>query len=331
MRKQLRLWQTVAGCLPFLLAGCTAGIVVSPGTDDGKVFFAVDDFESAATTRTETYFDETTLKYKVRWAQGDAVGIFPYEGWQEPFLIPDDQVDQSSATFDGGYWALKEGLTYNAYYPFSTANFASADAKKTIPVSYEGQAQCGSTYGVGAYDYTYSDWQTAPESGAVTFTFHHIGALLVFHVAYPATADFTRLALSAGDDALIPTEGTYDLTYNKDKTPEEGHTYVKIPFVADDTSKTSALGMTLTDCNVTTEGTQNTFYMMMPPVDLSSATLTLVLTDSDGHTYSSVLTSTNFESGKKYEFTIAPVELGDITANPWTEVPADELAELETE
>ena len=332
MRKQLRLWQTVAGCLPFLLAGCTADTVVHPGTDDGKVFFAVDDFESAGATRTETYLDATTRKYKVRWTRGDAVGIFPYEGWQEPFLIPDDQVDQSSATFDGGYWALKEGLTYNAYYPFSEQNFFAAKEGEAlnIPVSYGEQKQDGSTYGVGAYDYTYSDWQTAPASGSVTFAFHHIGALVIFHVTYPASADYTRLALSTGDAALIPTEGAYDLTYNKDKTPGEGEAYVKIPFVADEASKASSLGMTLTDCNAT-EGDKNTFYMMVPPVDLSSATLTFVMTDSNDKTYSCELAPTNFESGKKYEYTIAPIELGDITADAWTEVPVKDLPGLETE
>ena len=69
-----------------------------------QVLFYVDDFTDATQTRTNC---DPTNNYKITWAEGDAIGIFPYEGDQEPFVIPASQIGQSKASFDGGYWALQ--------------------------------------------------------------------------------------------------------------------------------------------------------------------------------------------------------------------------------
>ena len=309
MKQTMNYWRTVAGCLPFLMASCADNNPLMQETNPNEqthVRFAVDDFEAAGASRTTLYQENDT--YKVKWASGDAVGIFPYEGYQQPFVIPADQIDQSHANFDGGYWELKEGLTYNAYYPFSDKNFfaANSEGELNIPVSYEGQAQNGSDYGVGAYDYTYSDWQTAPQTGGVTFNFHHIGSLVIVHLTYPATAEFKSLALCTGSEELIPLKGTYDLTANKDVPLPEGQTYIKIPFVADEDSKSSTLTLTLTNCNGT-QGEVGTFYLMVPPMDLSAAaTMSFQLTDASDKVYDMYVTPTLFESGKKYELDAAP-------------------------
>ena len=126
--------------------------------DGVQVLFSVDKFDNGNGSRT---IMNPNNGYMVSWAEGDVVGIFPREGYQEPFEIPLNQVGNSTAMFDGGYWALKSGLEYNAYYPFDKANFESADMKEQISVSYLGQSQNGTTCGAGAYDYTYSDWKTA--------------------------------------------------------------------------------------------------------------------------------------------------------------------------
>lgn len=322
MRQTMSFWRTVVGCLPFLMVACTDDNPMTQELDmnaKSRILFAVDSFEPVSGSRTVTYLDETTNTYKVKWASGDAVGVFPYEGYQQPFVIPTSQENQSSAIFDGGYWELKEGLTYNAYYPFSDENFFSAkeDEELNIPVSYEGQSQDGSTYGVGAYDYTYSDWQTASEAGEVTFNFHHIGSLVVVHLTYPATAEFKSLALCTGNEQLIPLLGTYNLHANKDATPGEGETYVKIPFVADETSKAAALSLSLTNCNGTAGGS-NTFYLMVLPVDLSNATeMSFKLTDSNNTVYNMKVTPTKFESGKKYEFSLITISSFAVSGNPF--------------
>ena len=277
--------------------------------DKVQVMMAVDRFESGNATRTVvTDIDEGII----HWVDGDVIGVFPLEGYQEPFHIPADQVGQEYADYDGGYWALKAGLTYNAYYPFSDENFTPQEMKTRIPVSYLGQSQKGDAINTGAYDYTYSDWAIAPSTGKVRFQFHHIGCLTIFGVTYPVTATFTRLAVNTGDDDLIPTAGTYDLTYNHGKTPEEGKTYVKIPFVADDDAKANELGIALYNVEGTagisgTKGQTATFYMMLPPMDLSQASAKVFLTDSNDNVYEADLTATNFEAGKKYAFDLTLV------------------------
>ena len=223
----------------------------------------IDEFETNGTTR--SYADPTN-NYTVTWMSGDVVGIFPREGYQEPFAIPANQVGQVWAEFDGGYWAMKDGWTYNAYYPFDKANFESADSKEMIPVSYIGQEQTGTDCCVGPFDYTYADWKE-PENGSISFNFHHLGSFLVLTLPLPATATYTSLILNA-DQAVIPTKGTYDLTA---ATPT---------FIPDQESLASSLTMTLNNYNGTADD-EAVFYMMMPPVDLSERALTVTLTTAD--------------------------------------------------
>lgn len=269
-------------CLPLCLVACSDEND-SLANEKSHVTFSIDEFEVVVPARTTT---DPNNNYAITWASGDVIGIFPREGYQEPFTIPTEQVGKTYATFDGGYWAMKTGLTYNAYYPFDKANFDSADMKTQIPVDYTGQKQEGTECGIGAYDYTYSDWTTATGS-AINFSFHHIGAIIVFHLKYPATAAYTQLVLSA-DASVIPTKGTYDLTATT------------VGFQA--TEYASSLSMTLNDCSGTADA-NGVFYMMLPPMDLSSNEVIATLTSNTGTAYNYSLDVSTIIKGKKYELT----------------------------
>lgn len=252
-----------------------------------QVLFSVDDFIPESQTRTNC---DPSNSYKITWASGDVIGIFPREGDQEPFVIPADQVGQSKAAFDGGYWALKAGKTYNAYYPFSRENYASSDMKTKIPVSYLGQYQNGHECNVGSYDYTYSDWKESVGGAAVSFSFHHLGSFLVLKLPIPANATYTSLTLNARND-VIPTTGTYDLTAT---TPV---------FVSK--TKASSLSMQLNSFTGVA-GENATFYMMVPPMDLSAETMTVTLSaGSTSCSYS--IESKKISAAKLYNLTGAPV------------------------
>lgn len=282
-----------------------------------QIVFAVDEFEDATATRTVvTDIDKGTIN----WVLGDVIGIFPYEGFQEPFAIPETEVDQQYALYDGGYWDLKEGLCYNAYYPFNIDNFAAWDMKERIPVSYHGQSQAGAdgigNINTGSYDFTYSEWQAAPAEGQITFNFHHIGCLLVLNVTCPFNSLYTTMAISTASEAgnnLIPAEGTFDLTYNKDKEPEYGSSYVKIPYVPVESAMASRLEMSITNVAGTegltcVKGRVYQLYMMMPPVDLTADGILTTFEITDGYTtYSCTMAPTNFQSGRKYTFNLNPV------------------------
>lgn len=298
------IFKGIALCVPFLMISCNDKSELINEENETKIFFTVDKFESASTTRTTV---DPTNNYAITWASGDVIGIFPREGYQEPFIIPADQVGKSNASFDGGYWALKEGLTYNAYYPFNKANFESAEMKTQIPVTYLGQEQEGATCGIGAYDYTYSDW-TEATSSSVNFKFHHIGAFAIFTLEYPATATYTKLTLSA-NTAVIPTTGTYDLTAND------------VNFIANNNKLTNSISLTLKNCSGTA-GETGTFYMMLPPMDLSDNELTLTLTSSAGTTCTYSIEPFTAVKGKKYEQTGKPVESRiEGTIDGWVETP----------
>ena len=286
--------------IPLILAACSESVNFV-NDDKTHVLFSVDEFVSDNASRTMTDPDNG---YLITWAEGDVVGIFPREGYQEPFAIPTNQVGKTKATFDGGYWAIKEGLEYNAYYPFDVANFSSADAKKSIPVTYFGQEQDGTNCNIGAFDYTYSDWKKAT-NGTVSFSFHHIGAICVFSLKYPATTTYTKLTLSAGSPD-IPYTGFYDLTASSVTYKPTGYT--------------SDIIMGLKNCSGVA-GETGVFYMMLPPMDLSDNTITLKLTSAAGTVCTYSLDPLTVVAGKKYELTGMPVESNvEGTIDSWDEV-----------
>ena len=276
--------------MSFFFVSCND--VIEENTKSNKqITLSVDNFISDSSSRTIT---DSNKGYKITWAADDVIGIFPYEGYQEPFTIPTEQIGESKAIVDGGYWALKDGYTYNAYYPFDVANFESAEMKTTIPVSYIGQWQNGNSCNIGSFDYTYSDWTTASD-GEVHFQFHHIGAIMVFHLEYPATTNYTQFTIKTDED-IIPTTGTYDLTANL-----KGE---KVEFKANEDSYQNSISMTLNE-HSGIAGEIGHFYMMLPPIDddLSEKNFTITLTSESGTEYSYLLERpyTKIVASNKYE------------------------------
>lgn len=288
--------------MPLLLVSCNeqeAAFI----ENKCKIVCSVDEFEATSSSRTIT---DPNDNYKITWASGDVIGIFPREGYQEPFEIPTNQIGNESASFDGGYWDVKDGLEYNAYYPFDKRNFDSSEMKTRIPITYSGQKQNGTSCDIGAFDYTYSDWKTAT-NGSVSFDFHHIGSIGVFRLKFPATTTYTKMTLSV-DETLIPLNGYYDLTAED------------VSMIADENSFSSSMTLNLTNCSGVA-GETGTFYMMLPPMDLSNNEVTLSLTTTAGTTCTyTIEKALNVGKGKKYERTGIPTESNvEGTVDGWIE------------
>lgn len=303
--------------LSVLVISCSEQQELSVQTNG--VSFTIDKFieDTPSSLATKTSVDPSN-NFAITWANGDTVGIFPLEGFQEPFKIPANQVGQSSVSFNGGYWQIKDGLSYNAYYPFSTKNFQSSDMVTKIPVTYVGQYQNGHDCNAGAYDYTYSDWSTA-SMGNVNFAFHHLGSFLVLSLPLPATATYTQLTLQSSS-ANLPTKGTYDLTA---ATPS---------FMADANSLSSTFEMELTDFRGTKDEVA-VFYMMIPPMDLTGSTVRVTLTAENGScSYTLDNMSRVFQAGKLYRRTGTLVDTSVTgTVDPWEdeeETPTPEYVDL---
>ena len=149
--------------------------------------------DEGANTRNQLYIEDGKLK--TAWIEGDTLGIFPDTGAQVEFPIGGSG---SSATFDGGGWALKNSYKYAAYYPFNKANYYKENSNLITDYSGQVQYQNGNMSHLGAYDFQASKQKATPKNGSVTITMGRLGAVLMFEITVPATDTYTDLYLYDG-------------------------------------------------------------------------------------------------------------------------------------
>ena len=209
------------------------------------------------------------------WAIGDVLGIFPDEGDQVSFRLTSSSLsaDGKNATFDGGAWALKNGHTYYSYFPFSYGNFSESSSLSAIPVDYTGQSisSWGDTKNAGRYDFN-ATGGTSSNSGALSFQFQRLGALLRVKLTLPATATYQKLTLST-DASVIPVKGKVNLSAS---------TLAYIP-------QTYASEISVNLNNISGTKDQIAYvYLMLPPMTLltQNKSLTATLSYNNGSAWS---------------------------------------------
>ena len=215
------------------------------------------------------------------WAVTDTIGIFPSEGRQVEFSMSSG-AGSASAVFTGGGWGLKSTSTYAAYFPLIGQYYLD---KSDIPVHYTGQVQEGdaSTAHLGVYDYLAAP-ASEVKNGGVSFDFERLGCLVQIQLTVPSPTTIYSVTLKAENEAFA-VKGKVDLT---ESSP-------RIYPVA------SSSEIMLEVKNVTTAKANQvaTFYMMLPPTDLSGKTLKAVVSVENGSKEVS-LASKNFQAGKAY-------------------------------
>ncbi len=237
------------------------------------------DFQIEDSTRSSVSVDDSGVSFA--WDEDDVIGIFPNKGDQVSFAMEQGAGTQT-ATFTGGGWALKSSATYAAYYPHVYEN---RDLTK-IPVSYVGQIQNGNanTDHIGAYDFMAAS-VTTPSNGAVAFDMQHLGCLIQLTITVPEPSVLKRVVLDSEENFTLA--GTIDLSS-------------AAPAISA-TSQSKSFTIILND--VTTDELDEvvTIYFMMPPVDLSSKSLKVIV-EKDNYYYQEIaLTGKNFEAGKAYK------------------------------
>ena len=148
-------------------------------------------------------------KLKFEWAVGDRIGILPDEGSQVYFTIDAQTAGGTSASFDGGAWALKANHQYDAYFPFVPDIMLDRTA---VPVDYTNQKQTGnnSMAHLGAHDYLAAQGTTNGQGG-VNYTFQRMGAVAILNFTVPnAGTELTSVTLKA-NEACFTTKGTINL------------------------------------------------------------------------------------------------------------------------
>ena len=237
-------------------------------------------FESisgGAHTKGTSVQDDDALIFS--WAVGDTLGIFPNKGNQVEFPISATQ-GSTSASFDGGGWALRNNASYAAYYPFSVWNYHRNN--ETILLDYSGQVQNGngSFAHLSAYDYLASN-KTSPENSAVTFQMERQGAILYIDIVVPEPSIITALEISC-DEAIFVEKASLDIS---------GDEPVVKPV---ETKESLTLSFKNTETSVDKETVRA--YMAVQPVDFSDKTVIATLYTSNG-SYSAQVVSREVKKG----------------------------------
>ena len=289
--------------LPFLasiallsLASCTDEVQELAGEQSQalkQIVMTTQDFQPEADSRTVYQIADGAVK--CTWAANDTVGVFPDKGIQTCFPMTSG-AGTKNATFDGGGWALKDGNTYAAYYPFISEIFLD---KNVVPVNYTGQTQVGngSMAHLDDCDYMVAT-PTAPEFGSANFMFKHLSALVQLKLTIPEPATLTSVKLVAENKAFAQ-EGKVDIMA---ETP--GITAV---------TPSGEIKLDLQDVKTTEANQVVTLYLMLPPADLSAQTLKAVIASDKGN-QEIALESKNFQAGKAYALSGSP-ESGEIVGD----------------
>ena len=277
-----RVLSLLASIALLSLASCTDEVQELAGEQSQvlkQIVMTTQVFQPEVDSR--TVFQIADGAVKCTWAENDTVGVFPDKGGQVYFPMTSG-AGTKNASFDGEGWALKDGRTYGAYYPFIADILLDRNA---VPVSYTGQKQVGngSMAHLGDYDYMVAA-PTAPEFGSAQFMFKHLSALVQLKITVPQPATFTSVKLVT-DTKAFAVEGTVDIMADA-------------PSITPVTSSKEFV-LNLQDVATTKENEVVTFYFMLPPADLSEQTLKAVLVSDRGNVKID-LESKNFRAGTAY-------------------------------
>ena len=217
------------------------------------------------------------------WSAGDKIGIVPTKGAQIYFSV-DKGAGTSTASFDGGDWAMKSTGTFYAYYPLYPDIFLTKDH---VSVSYTGQTQQGNNNNLHTGDYwTLYTGGTTAVGNVLDFSFDHLTSFFKTYVTVPA-GTYNRIAFTA-PSAIFIKDGYIDLD---SQTPKiVGTTF------------TDELCLDLLDVTFTEE-TELTGYLVVAPVDISGIPITVTVYKDGEAAYTYTLTKTSpMEAAKTYAF-----------------------------
>ena len=215
------------------------------------------------------------------WEENDMIGIYPNKGSQIYFAI-EDGAGSSSATFDGGGWALKQNASYVSYYPFVADFFLS---RNEIPVSFAGQKQVGRESPFHGARYFLASAATSSENGVLKFTYNTLNTIINVNATLPA-GTYTKASLTI-EEPLFVEEGTYSL---------DDREIVGTKF-------SNTLEIDLENVTLTQEGVLP-IYIMSAPVDLKGKEVTVRFISSEGQHFECVKTpSKAYAAGTRYGLT----------------------------
>ena len=285
-------------CSLAMLTACSEDALVPqseviPATGNGSVDYismTAPDIEiDDATTRSKLIDDGTELKFV--WQENDAIGVVPMNGRPLSFPIHAENAQKNTAVFDGGDWALKSDTKYAAFFPFDK-KISEKDIRH-IPIDYTGQTQANWM----KYDFL-ATGAVQPKDGAVKFTMKRLSAILKIQAAFYASNISTiRYATLIAPEPLFGVKGTLDLSGSEPVYTPEGLT----KFINTDIGVEKSLSSS-------SQMIYFTFYLMIPPTDLSGKELKLIFNSDLGTAEEASFTGQNYEAGKAYSINVSAAD-----------------------
>lgn len=244
------------------------------------VLFDLDD------TKTSMSADEST-GLSFHWNENDAVGVYSSStGFARFRLVGGKGI--SRATFDGDGFALSDGETYHAFYPYAL----SASDKAAIPLSYTPQSVSGNDDTVSPMDWDYLSATAAADGGSASFSFSHLGTFLRLRLTgLPEGIALQRVS-------LVPMSGTIPETLSFNAVTGAVLPLTSSPLLSVDVSSlvVPASGEVL-------------IWVSLPqgtPADIDYA----VLASTDAGLFSARHSSSAFLPGTAYRWKASPLLLG---------------------
>lgn len=274
--------------LAALMVSCVAELDTTPEVDITTVRCTIpridveEDFATGildTLTATKATFSNSNFL----WSAGDKIGIVPNTGAQIYFEV-DNGAGTSTASFDGGDWAMKSTGTFYAYYPLYPDIFLSKDH---VSVSYMGQTQDGNNNNLHTGDYwtLYTEGTTAV-GNALNFSFNHLTSFFKTYVTVPA-GTYTKITFSAPSEVFIK-DGYFDLS-------------AQTPTIVG-TTMTDELSLDLQNVTFADE-TELTGYLVVAPFDITGVPITVTVYKDGEPAYEYTLTKANpMVAAKTYAF-----------------------------
>ena len=252
---------------------------------------------------TKTTFSLNNNVASFAFAASDVLRAYPVSPEQGDGLrFTVKQSKGTSCVFTGEGFGLMEGQEYAAYYP---GGDDAVPEVFEVPVVFTGQSQpAADEWNLSGVDFLYATG-IEPVNGACSFSMKHLGALLIMKVTFTEAGTYKELSLKSSESFI--TEGVVDLTADVIALEPEG------------TSDTITLALGGQNGMAVTAGQTVTFYMMVAPVDMSNASLTLTLTDVNDNVIVKEGNGANFQAGHAVQIAGTP------------EAPAAEAVNLSAE
>lgn len=283
--------------LPLLIVACNELEDEAFETDQlsSTIDISIEDFVwEEGMTRTSASITNSGVKFS--WSSNDTISIYPDQGSQVEFLAQSSNNEMTTATFDGGAWALKQGHTFCAFYPYSFYNRTSDNIKLT----YSGQQQTGNG---NISDACQKDYIYAPSEGVVNgktqFTFKHLGAFLYLELTMPEATTYTSVSLYSRKQ-VFPLRQQLNLSSGQPKII--------------DLEISNEFTLNLQNISLSSKGEKLIVAMFLPTVTLSGEKIYVTATDASGKQYCSTETAaiTNLEPGKAYKRTLTMAKEGTV-------------------